>query len=158
MGRQVVPGKSTGIKPRMDENEFIIKWMNMQTNLMDSFRILMEQEISAHGLRNLQEHIPASRPELVLGPPKIDSAATFQPKNATSIQLRDAAALEKESSASLEALKSPVEIHSGQTQDSIKGTEKVQEKPISTVSETIPAQPARRISPLMDLDPDTAGF
>lgn len=36
-------------------------WINAQTNLMDSLRYLVENEIVKNGVRNLQTFIPAER-------------------------------------------------------------------------------------------------
>lgn len=41
-----------------------MEWINAQSNLMDSIRYLMECEISANGVRNLQTCIPAERGEV----------------------------------------------------------------------------------------------
>ena len=50
----------------------MMDWINGQSNLMDSIRFLVENEIRAHGVRNLQLFIPAERGVLVAGGGAID--------------------------------------------------------------------------------------
>lgn len=38
-----------------------MQWINAQTNLMDSIRYLIENEIVRSGVRNLQAYIPSER-------------------------------------------------------------------------------------------------
>lgn len=56
-------------------------WLNAQTNLMDSFRYLVEKEIMSNGVRNLQAFIPAERSGLQVSPPVKDSLESQQMKD-----------------------------------------------------------------------------
>jgi hypothetical protein len=38
-----------------------MQWLNVQSNLMDSLRYLIENEIKSNGVRNLQAYIPVER-------------------------------------------------------------------------------------------------
>ncbi|KQL46862.1 hypothetical protein AN963_18395 [Brevibacillus choshinensis] len=55
------PGDNISIKTKKNESPLIVDWINCQTNLMDSIRYLIENEVAANGIRNLQNHIPAER-------------------------------------------------------------------------------------------------
>ena len=55
------PGDNISLKTKKSENPLVMEWINAQTNLMDSLRYLIENEISRHGVRNLQAFIPAER-------------------------------------------------------------------------------------------------
>ncbi|MED1795434.1 hypothetical protein [Brevibacillus nitrificans] len=55
------PGDNISIKTKKNESPLIVEWINSQTNLMDSIRYLIENEVVANGIRNLQNHIPAER-------------------------------------------------------------------------------------------------
>jgi hypothetical protein len=55
------PGDNISLKTKKNESPVIIEWINGQTNLMDSIRYLIENEVTANGVRNLQHHIPAQR-------------------------------------------------------------------------------------------------
>jgi hypothetical protein len=55
------PGDNFSLKTKKTEDPLVIQWINTQTNLMDSLRYLMEKEIYANGVRNLQAHIPTER-------------------------------------------------------------------------------------------------
>ncbi len=59
--REIIPGKNFTVATKKDENESVINWLNMQSNLSDSIRYLIENDIARNGVRNLQEHIPAIR-------------------------------------------------------------------------------------------------
>lgn len=59
-------GRTYGFRPKKDESAVIMEWMQIQSNLNDSLRWLMEQEVRTNGLRNLQMYIPAKRPMLTL--------------------------------------------------------------------------------------------
>lgn len=61
MKKQISPGDNVSFKTSKYENEDIITWLNSQSNVTDSIRYLIEQDISNYGLRNLQESIPAKR-------------------------------------------------------------------------------------------------
>ncbi|WP_245856194.1 hypothetical protein [Paenibacillus rigui] len=59
------PGDNISLKTKKTEDPFVMQWINAQTNLMDSLRYLIENEIQQHGVRNLQACIPAERSVLV---------------------------------------------------------------------------------------------
>ncbi|WHY72346.1 hypothetical protein [Fictibacillus enclensis] len=61
MKKQKKPGDNISLKTKKNEAPAIIDWINSQTNLMDSIRYLVENEIKANGVRNLQQHVPADR-------------------------------------------------------------------------------------------------
>lgn len=61
MKKQKQPGDNISLKTKKNEAPAILKWINTQSNLMDSLRYLIENEIKEHGIRNLQQHIPADR-------------------------------------------------------------------------------------------------
>ncbi|WCK54492.1 hypothetical protein PP175_25005 [Aneurinibacillus sp. Ricciae_BoGa-3] len=54
-------GDNISLKTKKNESPIIIEWINCQTNLMDSIRYLIENEVTVNGIRNLQNHIPAER-------------------------------------------------------------------------------------------------
>ncbi|MFD2615341.1 hypothetical protein [Paenibacillus gansuensis] len=55
------PGDNFSLKTKKNEDPAVMSWINTQTNLMDSVRYLIENEISRNGIRNLQAHIPTER-------------------------------------------------------------------------------------------------
>lgn len=55
------PGDNISLKTKKNELPAVMEWLNCQTNLMDSIRYLIENEISSNGIRNLQQYIPAER-------------------------------------------------------------------------------------------------
>jgi hypothetical protein len=55
------PGDNISLKTKKNESPIILQWINCQTNLMDSIRYLIENEVAANGVRNLQHYIPADR-------------------------------------------------------------------------------------------------
>ncbi|GAA4713554.1 hypothetical protein [Brevibacillus fulvus] len=57
-----IPGKGVSFKTRVDEHPAVMEWINIQSNLADSFRYLIEQEIIRRGgVVDLQLIIPAKR-------------------------------------------------------------------------------------------------
>jgi hypothetical protein len=54
-------GDNISLKTKKNESPIIIEWINCQTNLMDSIRYLIENEVTVNGIRNLQNHVPAER-------------------------------------------------------------------------------------------------
>nr|WP_275444641.1 hypothetical protein [Paenibacillus sp. ACRRX] len=56
-----MPGENISLKTKKTEDPLIMNWINIQTNLMDSLRYLIEQEISQQGIRNLQAVVPVER-------------------------------------------------------------------------------------------------
>ncbi|WP_245850876.1 hypothetical protein [Paenibacillus herberti] len=61
------PGENISLKTKKNESPEVMDWINGQSNLMDSIRYLVENEIREHGVRNLQLFIPAERGTLVAG-------------------------------------------------------------------------------------------
>ncbi|EIT86028.1 hypothetical protein A374_06901 [Fictibacillus macauensis ZFHKF-1] len=61
MKKQKKPGDNISLKTKKNEAPAIIDWINAQSNLMDSIRFLVENEIKANGVRNLQQHVPSDR-------------------------------------------------------------------------------------------------
>ncbi|MGN7454274.1 hypothetical protein ACTHPH_05610 [Paenibacillus pasadenensis] len=61
------PGENISLKTKKNESPEVMDWINGQSNLMDSIRYLVENEIRANGVRNLQLFIPAERGILVAG-------------------------------------------------------------------------------------------
>lgn len=59
--KEILPGKNFTVATKKDESEAVLDWLNMQSNLSDSIRYLIESDIARNGIRNLQEHIPAIR-------------------------------------------------------------------------------------------------
>lgn len=66
MKKEKLPGTNISLKTKKNESPAVMEWLNCQTNLMDSIRYLIENEIRANGVRNLQLHIPAERPPIRL--------------------------------------------------------------------------------------------
>jgi len=61
MKKRKQPGENISLKTKKNESPAVMEWINSQTNLMDSIRYLIENEIGQHGVRNLQLIIPAER-------------------------------------------------------------------------------------------------
>ena len=59
--RMILAGKNFSVNTKKDENSTVIDWLNSQSNLSDSIRFLIEQDIKLYGVRNLQQIIPADR-------------------------------------------------------------------------------------------------
>jgi hypothetical protein len=55
------PGENFSFKTKKTEHQAIMEWLNIQDNITDSLRYLIEREILSNGVRNLQEHIPSKR-------------------------------------------------------------------------------------------------
>jgi hypothetical protein len=55
------PGDNISLKTKKTEDHSVMKWINDQSNLMDSLRYLIENEIKSNGVRNLQAYIPVER-------------------------------------------------------------------------------------------------
>lgn len=65
------PGDNISLKTKKNESPLIVDWINNQSNLMDSIRYLIENEVTANGIRNLQNHIPAQRAFPINGEPAL---------------------------------------------------------------------------------------
>ncbi|WP_188997394.1 hypothetical protein [Paenibacillus nasutitermitis] len=61
MKKTKMPGDNISLKTKKSEDPAIMQWINSQTNLMDSLRYLIENEIGQNGVRNLQAFIPTER-------------------------------------------------------------------------------------------------
>jgi hypothetical protein len=62
------PGENISLKTKKTEDPSVMIWINAQTNLMDSLRYLIENEILQNGVRNLQTVIPMERNVLTINP------------------------------------------------------------------------------------------
>lgn len=62
------PGDNISLKTKKTEDPSVMNWINAQTNLMDSLRYLIENEILHNGVRNLQAFIPMERNVLIVNP------------------------------------------------------------------------------------------
>ncbi|HEX7063513.1 MAG TPA: hypothetical protein VF199_00465 [Bacillales bacterium] len=58
------PGDHIILRLKNNESPLILDWINHQSNLSDAIRFLVEEEIKAHAVRDLQEYIPAKRKPL----------------------------------------------------------------------------------------------
>jgi hypothetical protein len=70
------PGDNISLKTKKTEDFSVMQWINEQSNLMDSLRYLIENEIKSNGVRNLQAYIPVERNTLktlseILEPPEL---------------------------------------------------------------------------------------
>lgn len=61
MKKQKQPGENISLKTKKNESAAVMAWINGQSNLMDSIRYLIENEIRLNGVRNLQYFIPSDR-------------------------------------------------------------------------------------------------
>jgi hypothetical protein len=68
------PGDNISLKTKKTEDPAVMNWINAQSNLMDSLRYLIENEIVQNGLRNLQTFVPIERNILTSALPFQDSA------------------------------------------------------------------------------------
>jgi hypothetical protein len=85
MKKQKQPGENISLKTKKNESAAVMAWINGQTNLMDSIRYLIENEIRLNGVRNLQHFIPSDRPLIAATIP-----ASLLEMAAASEQARDA--------------------------------------------------------------------
>ncbi|OMF30043.1 hypothetical protein BK133_16875 [Paenibacillus sp. FSL H8-0548] len=86
MKKVKLPGGNISLKTKKTEDPLVMQWLNAQSNLMDSLRYLVENEIAQNGVRNLQAFVPMERnrlqdsaglPEAVVSePPAYAAAAT----------------------------------------------------------------------------------
>jgi hypothetical protein len=58
------PGDNISLKTKKTEDSAVMNWINAQSNLMDSLRYLIENEIVQNGVRNLQTFVPMERNSL----------------------------------------------------------------------------------------------
>jgi hypothetical protein len=80
MKKQKQPGENISLKTKKNESGAVMEWINGQSNLMDSIRYLIENEIRLNGVRNLQHFIPSDRPMLaeVLTASQLETAAASE--------------------------------------------------------------------------------
>ncbi|MGO4180509.1 hypothetical protein AB4Z17_04935 [Paenibacillus sp. TAF43_2] len=64
MKKTKLPGENISLKTKKSEDPLIMLWLNSQSNLMDSLRYLVENEIALNGVRNLQAFVPMERSRL----------------------------------------------------------------------------------------------
>ncbi|CAG7644481.1 hypothetical protein PAESOLCIP111_04716 [Paenibacillus solanacearum] len=83
MKKRKQPGENISLKTKKSESPAVMEWINSQTNLMDSIRYLIENEVRAHGVRNLQRYVPADRTAV--------SPAEFAYGEAAAAHVREAA-------------------------------------------------------------------
>ncbi|MCQ6561454.1 hypothetical protein [Paenibacillus mendelii] len=86
------PGGNISLKTKKNEDPAIMQWLNAQTNLMDSIRYLIENEIRQNGVRNLQAFVPAERA----------FGASSQPLSNTGVPASGAAGFQQEVAAGIE--------------------------------------------------------
>lgn len=67
------PGDNISLKTKKTEDPAVMSWINAQSNLMDSLRYLIENEIVQNGVRNLQTFVPMERNIVTSAPPLQDS-------------------------------------------------------------------------------------
>ncbi|HET7628642.1 MAG TPA: hypothetical protein VFK44_09670 [Bacillales bacterium] len=60
------PGDHIILRLKNNESPLVLEWMNRQSNLSDAIRYLIEEEIRANAVRDLQEYVPAKRKPLAL--------------------------------------------------------------------------------------------
>ncbi|MDQ8738190.1 hypothetical protein [Paenibacillus sp. LHD-38] len=64
MKKTKLPGENISLKTKKTEDPLVMQWLNTQSNLMDSLRYLVENEIALNGVRNLQAFVPMERSRL----------------------------------------------------------------------------------------------
>lgn len=81
MKKQKQPGENISLKTKKNESAAVMAWINGQSNLMDSIRYLIENEIRLNGIRNLQHFIPSDRPLIAAAIPAslLEMAAASEP-------------------------------------------------------------------------------
>lgn len=75
MKKTKAPGDNISLKTKKTEDPLVMAWLNAQTNLMDSIRYLVENEIRQNGVRNLQTYIPMERSGLHAAAPQLAASA-----------------------------------------------------------------------------------
>jgi len=97
MKKTKLPGENISLKTKKSEDPLIMLWLNSQSNLMDSLRYLVENEIAVNGVRNLQAFVPMERNRLQ-GSSSLQQGSESQPSLTGAEQL--AAAVVEASAAS----------------------------------------------------------
>ncbi|OBZ10211.1 MULTISPECIES: hypothetical protein [Bacillales] len=75
MKKTKLPGDNISLKTKKTEDPLVMQWLNSQSNLMDSLRYLVENEIALNGVRNLQAFVPTER-NMLQGTPALQQAAS----------------------------------------------------------------------------------
>lgn len=104
MKKTKLPGDNISLKTKKTEDPLVMQWLNSQSNLMDSLRYLVENEISLNGVRNLQAFVPMERNMLQGTSAQQQAASEYRPYAAGIEQMaaasEEAVAVEKAPSAS----------------------------------------------------------
>lgn len=89
--KRKLPGENISLKTKKTESTAVMEWINAQTNLMDSIRYLVENEIRLNGVRNLQLIIPSQRSSLFASAvvPSGESVATKASGEPLTVQTAD---------------------------------------------------------------------
>lgn len=90
MKKTKLPGDNISLKTKKTEDPLVMQWLNMQSNLMDSLRYLVENEIMLNGVRNLQAFVPMER-NMLQGSPALQQPSEYRP-HATGMEQMAAAA------------------------------------------------------------------
>lgn len=85
------PGDNISLKTKKSEDPLVMEWLNAQTNLMDSLRYLMENEIVQHGVRNLQTFVPIERNSLQRRLEELSLTTHSQSMDSMAVQSAEAA-------------------------------------------------------------------
>ncbi|AJY74652.1 hypothetical protein [Paenibacillus beijingensis] len=140
MKRNKQPGENISLKTKKNEAPEVMDWINSQSNLMDSIRYLIENEVRQFGVRNLQQLIPADRSGLAAGAvlAPLETAAAAQPAAAAALQI----AAQEEAAARTVA---------GETEEAVQPAVARSEAAIETAP---PAAPEESRKPLPEDDID----
>lgn len=102
MKKTKLPGDNISLKTKKTEEPLVMQWLNTQTNLMDSLRYLIENEIVLNGVRNLQMFVPMER-NILQGSPALQQTSEYLPHAAGMEQMATAAEYAEEEEAAPEA-------------------------------------------------------
>jgi hypothetical protein len=61
MAKDKIPGDNVIWRLKKNERAGILEWVNVQTNVTDAIRFLVESDIELNGIRNLAEETPSKR-------------------------------------------------------------------------------------------------
>lgn len=159
MKRNKQPGENISLKTKKNEAPEVMDWINSQSNLMDSIRYLIENEVRQFGVRNLQQLIPADRSGLAAGAAiaSLETAAAAQPVpqagsgSPAETASPAAAAPQTESWPQTEAVQSEAGLQTaGSEADAASGTEDA----VEGAPQPGPEEPAEARKPLPEDDID----
>lgn len=102
MKKTKLPGDNISLKTKKTEDPLVMQWLNTQTNLMDSLRYLIENEIVLNGVRNLQMFVPMER-NMLQGSPALQQTSEYLPHDTGMEQMATAAEYAEEEEAAPEA-------------------------------------------------------